>query len=129
MHAATRLAPALTCHAQAKSADAFIALPGGYGTLEELLEVTTWQQLGYSAKPVGLLNIAGYYDKLLQFFDHAHSEGFVSAKGRGIVVTANTPEALLDALERYVPPPSLIALKAAAAGAPAPVNADANAFL
>lgn len=55
----------------AQHADAFIALPGGFGTLEELLEVITWQQLGFHRKPIGLLNIGGFYDPLLAFFSHA----------------------------------------------------------
>jgi uncharacterized protein (TIGR00730 family) len=55
-------------------ADAFIGIPGGFGTLEELMEMVTWQQLGLHTKPVGILNIAGYYDHLLDFFDHAVEE-------------------------------------------------------
>ena len=58
-------------------ADAFIGIPGGFGTLEELLEMVTWQQLGLHTKPVGVLNIAGYYDHLLDFFDHAVEEASV----------------------------------------------------
>lgn len=58
-------------------ADAFIGIPGGFGTLEELLEMVTWQQLGLHTKPVGVLNIEGYYDHLLDFFDHAVEEACV----------------------------------------------------
>ena len=61
----------------AELSDAFIALPGGYGTFEELLEMITWAQLGIHRKPVGLLNVAGYYDPLVQFVDHAIAEGFI----------------------------------------------------
>ena len=55
-------------------ADAFIAIPGGFGTLEELLEVVTWNQIGFMVKPVGVLNVCGYFDQLLKFFDHAVQE-------------------------------------------------------
>ena len=82
----------------AELADAFIALPGGYGTFEELFEVITWAQLGIHRKPIGLLNVAGYYDGLIGFLDHAVAEGFVSAGNRGLVQVADTPEALLDRL-------------------------------
>lgn len=60
-------------------ADAFIALPGGFGTLEELLEVVTWCQIGFMVKPVGVLNVCGYFDHLLKFFDHAVQEVDLSA--------------------------------------------------
>ncbi len=120
---------------QAKHSDAFIALPGGFGTLEEAMEMITWQQLGFSSKPVGLLNTCGFYDRLLSFFDHAVAEGFVRGAGRGVLVTADTPSALLDALEAYVLPQSLIdsALAGAAArglppGQPLP-DAAPEAFL
>lgn len=88
----------------AESSDAFIALPGGYGTLEEFCEVLTWSQLGFHAKPVALLNIGGFYDPLLALFDHCVSEGFVRPPHREIVITARTPQEVLDALGRYVPP-------------------------
>eukprot|EP00897_Mesotaenium_endlicherianum_P000599 jgi/Mesen1/1053/ME000122S00046 len=87
----------------AAHSDAFIALPGGYGTLEELLEMITWSQLGIHAKPVGVLNAGGYYDKLLEFFDTAVREQFVSESGRSIVLSDPSPAALLDLLEAYVP--------------------------
>ncbi len=85
--------------------DAFIALPGGWGTLEELFEVTTWTQLNYHDKPVGLLNVRGYYDGLLAFLDHAASEGFIRPMHRGLVVDSTEPEALLDALATVEIPP------------------------
>nr|CAD1818917.1 unnamed protein product [Ananas comosus var. bracteatus] len=87
----------------ARQADAFIALPGGYGTLEELLEVITWAQLGIHEKPVGLLNVDGYYNSLLSFIDKAVDEGFVTPSARRIIVSAPTAHELLSKLEDYVP--------------------------
>ncbi|XP_022951710.1 cytokinin riboside 5'-monophosphate phosphoribohydrolase LOG1-like [Cucurbita moschata] len=87
----------------ARHADAFIALPGGYGTLEELLEVITWAQLGIHEKPVGLLNVDGYYNSLLSFIDKAVDEGFVSPAARSIIVAAQTAHELISKLEKYVP--------------------------
>nr|GMD39640.1 cytokinin riboside 5'-monophosphate phosphoribohydrolase LOG7 [Ipomoea batatas]GMD44393.1 cytokinin riboside 5'-monophosphate phosphoribohydrolase LOG7 [Ipomoea batatas] len=87
----------------ARQADAFIALPGGYGTLEELLEVITWAQLGIHSKPVGLLNVEGYYNSLLSFIDKAVDEGFVSPTARRIIVSAPTAKQLVRELEEYVP--------------------------
>lgn len=85
-------------------ADGFVALPGGYGTLEELLEVLTWAQLGFHRDPCGLLDVAGYYEGLAAFFDHQVEEGFVSESYREMVVVAEDGETLLDAFERYEPP-------------------------
>lgn len=85
----------------ARQADAFIALPGGYGTLEELLEVITWAQLGIHQKPVGLLNVDGYYNSLLSFIDKAVDEGFVTPEARRIIVSAQTAHELLSKLEEY----------------------------
>jgi uncharacterized protein (TIGR00730 family) len=82
----------------AERADAFIALPGGIGTLEELYEVWTWRQLGYHDQPIGLLNIQGYYDHLLSFMDHSVAEGFLSASQQAAVQVGTDPEALLLAL-------------------------------
>ncbi|OAY82247.1 Cytokinin riboside 5'-monophosphate phosphoribohydrolase LOG1 [Ananas comosus] len=76
---------------------------GGYGTLEELLEVITWAQLGIHDKPVGLLNVDGYYNSLLSFVDKAVDEGFITPAARHIVVSAPTPQELLSKLEDYVP--------------------------
>ncbi|XP_009349185.1 cytokinin riboside 5'-monophosphate phosphoribohydrolase LOG7-like [Pyrus x bretschneideri] len=87
----------------ARQADAFIALPGGYGTLEELLEVITWAQLGIHRKPVGLLNVDGYYNSLLCFIDKAVDEGFISPTARHIIVSAPTAKQLVRQLEEYVP--------------------------
>ncbi|KAI5590039.1 hypothetical protein POPTR_005G237600v4 [Populus trichocarpa] len=85
----------------ARQADAFIALPGGYGTLEELLEVITWAQLGIHDKPVGLLNVDGYYNSLLSFIDKAVDEGFITPAARHIIVSANTAQELMCLLEDY----------------------------
>ncbi|KAH9693309.1 cytokinin riboside 5'-monophosphate phosphoribohydrolase LOG1 [Citrus sinensis] len=93
----------------ARQADAFIALPGGYGTLEELLEVITWAQLGIHDKPVGLLNVDGYYNSLLSFIDKAVDEGFIAPAARYIIVSAQTAHELICKLEEYVPKHSGVA--------------------
>ncbi|KAJ3671108.1 hypothetical protein LUZ60_008534 [Juncus effusus] len=87
----------------ARYADAFIALPGGYGTLEELLEIITWAQLGIHKKPVGLLNVDGFYDSLLSFIDTAVDEGFISNDARRIIISASNAKELVRKLEEYVP--------------------------
>ncbi|XP_009779809.1 cytokinin riboside 5'-monophosphate phosphoribohydrolase LOG1 isoform X2 [Nicotiana tabacum] len=87
----------------ARQADAFIALPGGYGTLEELLEVITWAQLGIHDKPIGLLNVEGYYNSLLCFIDKAVEEGFITPSAHHIIVSAPTAHELMSKLEDYVP--------------------------
>jgi len=84
--------------------DAFVALPGGLGTLEEFCEALTWAQLGIHRKPCGLLNVEGFFDPLLSFFDHAVRERFVSPDHRSLVVVEEDPERLLDALSRWEPP-------------------------
>lgn len=84
--------------------DGFIALPGGLGTLEELIEIWTWGQLSFHRKPCGLLNIAGYYDDLLRFLDHATAEGFVRAVHRDMLIVENDPERLLERFTRYQAP-------------------------
>ena len=88
----------------ASLSDAFIALPGGYGTLEELFEVIAWAQLGIHRKPIGLLNVAGYFDALLSLVDHMIGEGFIKTKHRGLFVTAEQPQVILDALQRHQMP-------------------------
>ncbi|XP_038991447.1 cytokinin riboside 5'-monophosphate phosphoribohydrolase LOG3-like isoform X2 [Hibiscus syriacus] len=95
----------------ARQADAFIALPGGYGTLEELLEVITWAQLGIHDKPVGLLNVDGYYNSLLSFVDNAVDEGFIAPAARDIIVSAQTAQELMCKLEEYEPKHSGVASK------------------
>ncbi|CAD6254997.1 unnamed protein product [Miscanthus lutarioriparius] len=87
----------------ARFADAFVALPGGYGTLEELLEIITWVQLGIHKKPVGLLNVDGFYDPLLSFIDLAVNEGFITEAARHIIISAPTAKELVMKLEDYVP--------------------------
>uniref|UniRef100_A0ACD5WDJ8 Uncharacterized protein n=1 Tax=Avena sativa TaxID=4498 RepID=A0ACD5WDJ8_AVESA len=82
----------------AKHSDAFIALPGGYGTIEELLEIITWAQLGIHNKPVGLLNVDGYYNSLLSLFDKGVEEGFIDDAARNIFVLAETAADLLTKL-------------------------------
>lgn len=84
--------------------DAFIALPGGFGTFEEFCEIVTWGQLGLHAKPVGLLNIESYFDPLIGQFDRAVAEGFVSSENHALVLHETDPERLLDLMERYDPP-------------------------
>ena len=85
-------------------ADAFVALPGGIGTLEELIEVYTWSQLGIHEKPCGVLNVRGYYDHLATFLDHAVSEGFLRAQHRAVLTVAEDPAELLDAFAAFEPP-------------------------
>ena len=85
-------------------ADAFIALPGGFGTLDEFCEILTWAQLGLHRKPCGLLNTDGYFTPFLQFIHHAVAEGFVWPAHRDIVLVGDEPAALLDRLDGYEMP-------------------------
>ncbi|KAL7207057.1 hypothetical protein ACSBR2_019700 [Camellia fascicularis] len=87
----------------ARHSDCFIALPGGYGTLEELLEVITWAQLGIHDKPVGLLNVDGYYNFFLTFIDKAVDDGFIKPYQRHIFVSAPNAKELVQKLEEYEP--------------------------
>ncbi|KAL0856238.1 hypothetical protein Bca101_061391 [Brassica carinata] len=97
--------------AMAQEAEAFIALPedgflfpsGGYGTMEELLEIITWAQLGIHKKTVGLLNVDGYYNNLLALFDTGVEEGFIKPGARNIVVSAPSAKELLEKMELYTP--------------------------
>jgi uncharacterized protein (TIGR00730 family) len=89
----------------ADRADAFAALPGGYGTADELFEILTWAQLGLHAKPVGLLNVAGYFDPLLAWLDLGVRERFLRPQHRALVRVAEEPEALLAALLQARPAP------------------------
>jgi hypothetical protein len=84
-------------------ADGFVALPGGWGTVEEFFEVLTWSQLGLHRKPCGLLNIGGYYDPLLAFARHAVDEGFVKREHRSMILVADAPGKLLDDMAAYTP--------------------------
>lgn len=85
-------------------ADAFVALPGGWGTWEEFLEILTWGQLGLHRKPCGLLNVAGYFDPLLAFVSHSVAEGFVRAEYHAAIRVADDVSTLLDGLASYEPP-------------------------
>jgi uncharacterized protein (TIGR00730 family) len=102
----TRLEVTATIH-QRKArmyalADGYLALPGGYGTLDELFETLTWAQIGEHQKPVGLLNVAGYYDPLLQMLDRAVTEKFVFPEHRASLLCATEPDKLLDLMESHV---------------------------
>jgi uncharacterized protein (TIGR00730 family) len=84
--------------------DAFIALPGGFGTIEEFTELLTWAQLGFHAKPCGLMNVCGYYNPFLSFLDHAVSQGFIKQAHREMVFASEEPSALLEHFRSYVAP-------------------------
>jgi uncharacterized protein (TIGR00730 family) len=84
-------------------AEGFIAMPGGFGTLEELFEVLTWGQLGLHGKPVGLLNTQGFYDTLLALLDHMSAEAFLRSENRGQVLQNVNAAALLDTMQAYQP--------------------------
>jgi uncharacterized protein (TIGR00730 family) len=85
----------------ADASDAFVVLPGGYGTLEEMFEMVTWLQLRLQAKPVSILNIEGYFDGLLAFLRHASSEGFIRPEHWDLLIVDHTPELLFDRLELH----------------------------
>ena len=94
-----------TMHARkalmAELADAFVALPGGFGTFEELFEVITWAQLGMHRKTIGLLNSAGYFDPLTALVDHAVEEGFIKPSHRELIVVEDRPATLLDRMDAH----------------------------
>src|SRR6266699_2769409 len=83
--------------------DGFIALPGGFGTFDELSEITTWAQLGLHTKPIGLLNVAGYFTPLLTMVSHAVTEGFISPNHAHILLNSTSPADLLDSFAAYAP--------------------------
>ncbi|WP_319244893.1 TIGR00730 family Rossman fold protein [uncultured Propionivibrio sp.] len=85
----------------AELSDGFIALPGGFGTFEELCEILTWSQLGFHGKPVGLLNIAGFYDPLLALFDRAVEDGFLHPKNRAMALVDTDIDALIERMASY----------------------------
>jgi uncharacterized protein (TIGR00730 family) len=85
-------------------ADGFIALPGGWGTLEEFFEVLTWAQLGLHRKPCGLLNVSGFFDGLLAFIDHTIDQRFVKRENRAMLLVADSSDVLLRLFESYDPP-------------------------
>ena len=88
----------------AELSDGFIALPGGYGTFEELFEVLAWSQLGWHQKPFGLLDCAGFYTRLLEFLDHTAMEGFIRPQHRALVLVAEQAEEMLQQLRKFRPP-------------------------
>ena len=92
--------------------DGFVTLPGGVGTMDELWEAISWSQLGYHAKPVGLLNVAGFYDQLIAFNRQMVDAGFIRAQHAGILIHADRIEALLDAMAGYQPHETIFAMKA-----------------
>ena len=107
----TKLEVVATMHERkalmAKQADAFVALPGGLGTLDEFFEILTWSQLGLHNKPCGLYNVAGYFDKLLAFIEHSVNERFVQGANQASIVVAQHSDELLDGLrERLNLPPA-----------------------
>ncbi|XVF26844.1 hypothetical protein REPUB_Repub14bG0054400 [Reevesia pubescens] len=85
------------------NADAFIALLGGFGTLEEIFQIASWSQLNIHQKLIGILNVNGFYDSLFSFLNHAKEQRFISQATRQILVTATTPEQLLDQLQAFLP--------------------------
>ena len=85
-------------------ADAFIALPGGMGTFEEILEMVTWAQIGFHAKPCGILNICGYYDKLFAFLDNAVEERFIRPEHRNMLMCDVNPAGLFEQFSKYKAP-------------------------
>lgn len=87
----------------AAMSDAFLALPGGLGTLEELFEMWTWGQLGLHAKPIGLLNVDGFYDQLLAFVNTATHTGFIKPAHRDMLIVDTNPDNLLESFKAYVP--------------------------
>ena len=88
----------------AELSDAFLALPGGFGTLEEFAEILTWAQLGLHRKPFGLLNVEGFYEPLLALFDHMVSEGFAKASHRALILSSDEPAAIIEQLVTVQPP-------------------------
>ncbi|WP_150291107.1 TIGR00730 family Rossman fold protein [Sphingobium estronivorans] len=92
--------------------DGFVTLPGGVGTMDELWEAISWAQLGYHHKPVGLLNVAGFYDRLIAFNQHMVEAGFIRAQHANILIHANAIEALLDHMAAYQPHETIFAMKA-----------------
>lgn len=89
----------------AELAEGFIAMPGGFGTFEEYCEILTWAQLGFHVKPIGLLNVAGFYNPLLAMFDHAAAEGFLREQNRAMALSDSDAEALLAAMAAFRPEP------------------------
>lgn len=87
----------------AEKSDAFIALPGGFGTMDELCEILTWSQLDLHNCPIGLINTDGYFDLLIQFFDKMVEDGFLNKVNRSLILVDKTPEGLLEQFDHYIP--------------------------
>jgi uncharacterized protein (TIGR00730 family) len=106
----TRLHVVATMHERkacmADLSDGFLALPGGFGTADELFEILTWAQLGLHAKPVGLVNVAGFFGPLLAWLDHTVATGFLKPKHRQLLLEAEDPARLLDQVLHWSPPPA-----------------------
>lgn len=83
--------------------DAFVAMPGGFGTLDEFCEILTWAQLGLHQKPCGILNVDGYFDLFLKFIDHSVSQGFIREEHRGLLLASTEPDAILEEFAKYKP--------------------------
>jgi len=115
-HDCTELAIVATMHERKKAftdlSDGFLTLPGGVGTMDELWEAVSWAQLGYHAKPVGLLNAFGFYDGLVEFYRHMGATGFVRPVHQGILVVAEELEELIDRLAAYRPHKPIFAMQA-----------------
>lgn len=92
-------------------ADGFVNLPGGTGTMDELWEALSWAQLGYHTDPIGLLNVAGYYDKLIDFWEHMGRVGFVRPQHQGMLLVSDTLDGLLDGMAAYQPAVPIIHMK------------------
>jgi uncharacterized protein (TIGR00730 family) len=88
----------------AEQADGFITMPGGIGTLEELFETLTWAQLGFHEKPIGLLNVAGFYDPLIEFLNHQTSQGFLRAEHKDLLLVETEPDSLIEQLKNFTMP-------------------------
>ena len=88
----------------AEHADGFIAMPGGIGTLEELFETLTWAQLGFHEKPIGLFNVAGFYDPLIEFLRHQTSQGFLRAEHKDLLLVEAEPDPLIEQLKNFTMP-------------------------
>lgn len=88
----------------AKLADGFIALPGGFGTLEEIIEILTWGQLRFHDKPCGVINVRGYFNQLLAYLDHAEAEGFLRPENRQMLLCAADAAELISQFGEYTPP-------------------------
>jgi uncharacterized protein (TIGR00730 family) len=92
-------------------ADGFVNLPGGTGTMDELWEALSWAQLGYHADPIGLLNIAGYYDKLIDFWEHMGKVGFVRPQHQQMLLVSDTLDGLLDQMAAHVPAVPIVSMR------------------